>query len=115
MLWMAGPPQVGISLSTTQCFEPCSTVAHVTIVDYEMEREFCVAVVDGGDEEAGVDGAIVLTCRQWTGRKITDIPLRGIPAGVYRVVASLTHPSGEGKRASASLNVIEQFRVKKEQ
>ena len=93
--------EISLKLTPSQCFEPCTVRASVMIAGYELGREFCVAVYDDPTY------AIWRSCRGWGGYKITDVVIGGLPAGIYRVVASLS----QGIQDAKMLNVVGNFAI----
>ena len=104
LLTLLAGPTLAISLDTSVCFEPCSIVAHVTVVDYDVDRPLCLTVYDSGAETY-----VYRSCFPWGGSKFTDKLVRNLPAGEYDVVIAIE----EGQfrpRAKARLQVAERFK-----
>ena len=100
LLLLPAEPSISVRLDRANCFEPCSLSVAVSVSGYAVDRSLCVAVYD---RSSRMD-PIWQTCRPYSGRKITDIPIKDVWAGEYDVIASL--PEAEFRSATAPLNVI---------
>ena len=117
-MWTAAALAVVVQLALTpsQCLEPCAVTAAVTIAGYEADREVCLVVYDGGimTDPGRLESvlsplpadALWLSCWPYSGRKVTDKTIKGIPAGHYTVVVTLTEAAGRPS-SHRSLTIVE--------
>lgn len=102
MMIAAAAAIVQLALTPSQCLEPCTIEAAVTISGYEADREVCLVVYDGGI----LTDPLWLSCWPYSGRKVTDKTIKGIPAGHYTVVVTLTEAAGRPS-SQRSLTIVE--------
>lgn len=76
-----------LALSPYSCLEPCTIKASITIVGYEETRSVCLRLRDV-ELDTGTESTRQ-SCWPWSGRKVTDVTLRAIPAGEYEVIVTL--------------------------
>ena len=76
-------PSVSLTVKPSQCGEPCTIVASITVTGYEEERPVFIALYDNSDDKRPK----MLFWFPWEGN--TEVRLRDITTGGYWVVVQL--------------------------
>ena len=105
----AADPSIALSVRPQACSEPCDIIADLRITNYPEEREVCLALFDEALGSINADPSR-LSCWPYQGWTLTQVHIRGIPAGRYRVIASLGRGSPRDTRTLIVQGVVSRVR-----
>ena len=82
---------LSLLITPSACFEPCEIKATITISGYQEGKPVCISVYDTDTMPTR------RSCWPWAGQRVTEVRVRNIPIGQYRVVASIPDGNNTSK------------------